>query len=145
MDTKDVRRMLESLAVTAQDAADEAKEKMYTAGQTITCKYDEAKCNLALSRLKAEQEQIFLQMGRTLFLLNTGKFSGVENEKTTPKQIIDHLMIAAEQKQQELDRILERLQKISSHRYCPACGSRCEDDAKFCGECGNKLDSKKES
>lgn len=145
MDTKDVRRMLESLAITAQDAADGAKEKMYTAGQTITCKYDEAKCNLTLSRLKAEQEQIFLQMGRTLFLFNTGKFAGVETENTTPKQIIDHLMIAAEQNQQEIDRILERLQKISNHRYCTACGNRCEDDAKFCGECGNRLNSNQES
>ena len=40
-------------------------------------------------------------------------------------------MIAAEQKQQEIDRIRERLEKVSgTSQYCPSCGRRCEEDCK---------------
>ena len=59
MDSRDVRRMLESMAATAQEAADEAKEKMQSAGQSLSEKYDAAKLNLLLARLRGEQERVF--------------------------------------------------------------------------------------
>lgn len=146
MDTRDVRKMLQAIASTAQEAADEAKERMYSAGQSLSDKYDAAKLNLALSRTKGEQERIFTDMGRIQFLMNTGKYLDFEAEHITPKQIMDHLMIAAEQKQQEIDRIRERLEKVSgTSQYCPSCGRRCEEDAKFCPECGTALVTKAES
>ena len=69
MDTRDVRKMLQAIASTAQEAADEAKERMYSAGQSLSDKYDAAKLNLALSRTKGEQERIFTDMGRIQFLM----------------------------------------------------------------------------
>ncbi len=61
-----MKKMLAAIAVTAQEAADEAREKMHSAGQTLSDKYDEAKLNLAFSRTKTEQERNFTDMGRIL-------------------------------------------------------------------------------
>lgn len=138
MDTNDMKKMLAAIAVTAQEAADEAKEKMHSAGQTLSDKYDEAKLNLAFSRTKTEQERIFTDMGRILFLMDTGN-AQPEDTSTAPKQILSHLMVAAEQKQQELDRLRERLEKLNTGKKCPSCGNRCEDDDRYCHSCGAKL------
>lgn len=138
MDKNDMKKMLAAIAVTAQEAADEAKEKMHSASQTLSDKYDEAKLHLAFSRTKTEQERIFTDMGRILFLMDTGS-AEAEDGSASPKQILSHLMVAAEQKQQELDRIRERLEKISTGKHCPVCGKRCEDDDKYCHACGAKL------
>lgn len=113
MDTKDVKRMFESIASTAQAAAEEAKEKMYSAGQSLSDKYDAARLNLNLSRVKADQERIFTDMGRIHFLMSTGKYSDTQGEHIKPKQILDYLIIAAEQKEQEIDLLKERLEKLN--------------------------------
>lgn len=139
MDSKDVRRMLESVAATAQEAADEAKEKMQSAGQSLSEKYDAAKLNLLLTRLRGEQERVFADMGRTLFLMDTGNYSEEEGHPTA-QQTIDRLLLAAEQKQQEIDRLLTRLAQVSDTRRCPACGRACGQDDRFCPECGARLE-----
>lgn len=138
MDTKDVRRMLQGISETAQQAAEDAKQKMYAAQQTISEKCDETKLSFALLRVKAEQEEIFVNIGRVVFLQSIGNQMFFEQD-ITPQQIIDHLTIAAEQKQQEIDQIVQRLEKLSDAKYCPVCKKRCDAQAKFCSECGAKL------
>lgn len=139
MNSKDVRRMLESIAFSAQNAADEAMAKMQTAGQSLSEKYDAAKLNVWLARVRGEQERVFADMGRTLFLVNTGNYAQGEEDHPTAQQVMDQLLVSAEQKQQEIDHITARLAELTDELRCPLCGEKYSEGARFCSGCGAKL------
>lgn len=140
MDSKDVRRILENVAERAQQAADEASRRAREAGQNLSERYDAAKLRLLLAKARAEQDRVFVEMGRTLFLANTGLCGEADEEMPKAQQTIDRLLIAAEQKQQEMDRLLAQLREADDGRYCPVCGRKCDEEASYCAGCGAHLD-----
>ena len=100
-----VNKILQNIVNTATLAADEAKAAVHSAGKAVAGKYDEVKMNIELARLSDEQEDVFSDIGRMLFLMHTGAVKDTvmsdEGEKS-PQQVIDALLVSAEQVQQEV-------------------------------------------
>ena len=140
MDT-DVRKLLQSLADTAANAAEEAKTAVQSASKAMAEKYDTVKLTLELSRLRTQQERLFADMGRTLFFLKTGAVKAdeaVDGDKTT-QQAIDSILLSAEQVQQQIDAINDKISAAKNELVCSGCGRLCDEHDAFCAVCGTKL------
>ena len=115
---------------------------MHSAGKAVAGKYDEVKMNIELARLSDEQEDVFSDIGRMLFLMHTGAVKDTvmsdEGEKS-PQQVIDALLVSAEQVQQEMDVITDKLTVCRSEKVCPCCGRICGEHDAFCAVCGTRL------
>ena len=137
-----INGILQNIVSTAAMAASEAKTAVRSAGKRVAEKYDEVKLNVELLRLTEEQENVFSDIGRMLFLLHTGVVTDTvmsdEGEKT-PQQVIDALLVSAEQLQQEMDVITGRLAVESDEKICPECGRICGGHDVFCAVCGTRL------
>ena len=123
-----VNKILQNIVNTATLAADEAKAAVHSAGKAVAGKYDEVKMNIELARLSDEQEDVFSDIGRMLFLMHTGAVKDTvmsdEGEKS-PQQVIDALLVSAEQVQQEMDVITDKLTVCRNEKVCPCCGRIC--------------------
>ena len=128
---RNTSRILQELA----NAADEAKSAVQNAATAVGEKYDIVKAGLEMNRLEVRQEAVFSDIGRVLFLVHTGKVKDtMESDEgpRSPQQVIDELLISAEQIQQE------------SHtgRFCTKCGREAGEDDVYCAGCGAKLADK---
>ena len=130
-----VNKILQNIVNTATLAADEAKAAVHSAGKAVAGKYDEVKMNIELARLSDEQEDVFSDIGRMLFLMHTGAVKDTvmsdEGEKS-PQQVIDALLVSAEQVQQEMDVITDKLTVCRNEKVCPCCGRICGEHDAFC-------------
>lgn len=137
-----INTILQNIVSTAAMAASEAKTAVRSAGRVVAEKYDEVKLNVELLRLTEEQEDVFSDIGRMLFLMHTGVVTDTvmsdEGEKT-PQQVIDALLVSAEQLQQEMDVIAGRLAVECDEKVCPECGRICDGHDVFCAVCGARL------
>ncbi|MFR9159505.1 MAG: hypothetical protein ACLVJ8_03375 [Ruthenibacterium lactatiformans] len=121
-----VNKILQNIVNTATLAADEAKAAVHSAGKAVAGKYDEVKMNIELARLSDEQEDVFSDIGRMLFLMHTGAVKDTvmsdEGEKS-PQQVIDALLVSAEQVQQEMDVITDKLTVCRSEKSARAAAA----------------------
>lgn len=142
-----VNKILQNIVNTATLAADEAKAAVHSAGKAVAGKYDEVKMNIELARLSDEQEDVFSDIGRMLFLMHTGAVKDTvmsdEGEKS-PQQVIDALLVSAEQVQQEMDVITDKLTVCRNEKVCPCCGRICGEHDAFCAVCGTRLSEPEE-
>ena len=143
MDNNNVNKILQNIVNTASIAADEAKAMMHSAGRAVAGKYEEVKMNLELSRLEDAQEDVFSDIGRMLFLMHKGTVKDTvmtDEGERSPQQVIDELLVSAEQYQQQMDVIAEKLTANSDEKVCPKCGRICGEHDAFCAVCGEKLE-----
>ncbi|MBD5093333.1 MAG: hypothetical protein HDT26_03400 [Subdoligranulum sp.] len=138
-----INAVLQNIVSTAAMAASEARTAVRSAGKAVFEKYDKVKLSVELLRLTEEQENVFSDIGRMLFLMHTGVVTDTvmsdEGEKT-PQQVIDALLVSAEQLQQEMDVITDRLAvEDDDERICPECGRICDGGDVFCAVCGTRL------
>lgn len=150
MDQK-ISQLLQDLSEAAANAADSVSAAVQSARDAVSEKYDTVKLNLERSRLEDQQEDIFSDIGRMLFLMHTGKVTDTvvtdEGDKT-PQQVIDALLVNAEQVQQQIDAVEEKLGvelekeeavPPADGAPCPSCGHLCSPDDVFCAACGGRL------
>ena len=127
------------------NAADEAKNAVQSAATVVGEKYDSVKAGLEVNRLEIRQEAVFSDIGRVLFLVHTGTIQDVletDEGQRSPQQVIDELLISAEQIQQEIDAAEARIQENKNERFCPQCGRQVGTDDVYCAGCGAKLPEK---
>lgn len=144
---KNISKLLQNIVSTASIAADGAKNVMQQAGKVVADKYDEVKLNVELARLEEEQESVFSDIGRMIYLMHTGAVRETvmsdEGEKS-PNQVIDSLLVTAEQLGQEMDLITGKLTEFRDEKICPCCGRLCAEQDSFCSVCGTKLEEQPE-
>lgn len=139
-----IDQILAHLAEAASVAASAATDAVQSAGNVVGDKYNSVKVTLELNRLQDEQSKLFCDIGRTMFLIQTGAF--VDEPKTEAGEVIDaqetvdRLLALASDKQQEIDAAAQRLTELSGDRVCAVCGTISTNPRdKFCANCGAKL------
>lgn len=143
----DVKKMLQSLADSASGAADGAKNAMHNMGKAVAEKYDTVRLSMELAQLHTQQEQCFVEIGRTMFRVKAGVDSvDVPNAKSgkTPQENIGALLLDAAKIQLEMDSVNEQLATIQNRGVCPSCGQACNEKDQFCAACGAKLAQRRE-
>lgn len=146
-------RILQELTGAARDAADKAMAAASAAKDVVSEKYDAVRMALEHNRLAGEQEDVFSDIGRMMFLLHTGKVRdtvATEEGEKSPQQVIDALLLNAEQLGQQMDAIERRLAEVEASapapeeeeagEPCPFCGHLCAGDDNFCCACGARLE-----
>lgn len=148
-------RILQELTGAARDAADKAMAAASAAKDVVSEKYDAVRMALEHNRLAGEQEDVFSDIGRMMFLLHTGKVRdtvATEEGEKSPQQVIDALLLNAEQLGQQMDAIERRLAEVEASASasapeeeeagepCPFCGHLCAGDDNFCCACGARLE-----
>ena len=127
------------------DAAAGARSAVMNAKEAIGEKYDNVKLNMELNQLDEKQENVFSDIGRMMFLMHTGKLKDTvmtEDGPKTPQQVIDSLLLTAEQVQQEIDALEAKLGEDGeelSCLTCPKCGNVCFEGDHYCSACGEHL------
>ena len=119
---KNLAKFLQDIAVTAANAADSARSAVETAGKAAMEKYDEVKTQRELARERAAQEDIFAGLGRMLYAMHmgaAGEHVATEEGEKTPQQVIDALLVKAEQAQQRIDMLAEKLNAEKEGPICP--------------------------
>lgn len=120
---KNLAKFLQDIAVTAANAADSARSAVETAGKAAMEKYDEVKTQRELARERAAQEDIFAGLGRMLYAMHmgaAGEHVATEEGEKTPQQVIDALLVKAEQAQQRIDMLAEKLNAEKRGAHLPA-------------------------
>lgn len=144
MDNKNnrVNQILAHLAGAASSAASGVSDAVHSAGQAIGEKYDSVKLNFELSRLHDDQEKLFADIGRTMYLIQSGAFS-TDSDATASlvdaQQTIDTFLLNADQKQQDIDLAADRLNKLNGSKVCPVCAKISTSKDVFCSTCGARL------
>lgn len=139
---KNVNRILQEIANTAAVAADEAKAAARSAGKAVSSRYDVIKMNIDLVRLQSEQEELFSETGRILFMMHTGMAKDIvmtDDGEKSPQQAIDELLVQSEQLEQEMAVLEEKLGDVKNVKVCPKCGRICDEHNMFCAICGENL------
>ena len=142
---KNLAKFLQDIAATAANAADSARSAVETAGKAAMEKYDEVKTLRELNRERGAQEDIFADLGRMLYAMHmgaVGEHVPTEEGEKTPQQVIDALLVKAEQAQQRIDVLAEKLSAEKAGPVCPQCGHSCGTEDAFCPACGTQLPRK---
>lgn len=143
MDNNDNRisQILGYLAKAASTAADGVSEVVQNASGKVGDKYDTFRLSIELGRMQAEQERLFYNLGRTLFLTKTGAFSKTDAEGKPVKgeTAVDELMAQAKENQAQIDDAKEKMSEANGEVICPNCKKVCRTTDAFCAACGTKL------
>lgn len=138
-----ISQILTHLAGAASAAADGVSDAVHAGKQAVGEKYDEVKLSIELSRLQEEQQKYFRDIGRTMHLIQSGVFAAeddaTQGELVDAQQTIDRLLLLADQKQQEIDQIAQRLSELNGSKMCVVCGKVASSKDSYCAACGTKL------
>lgn len=132
-----VKKMISDMAMRASVMAEGAKDAFADASRIAMSKADLAKLNLELVRLRADSENLFAEIGRTFYLMNSGSWP--MQEEDTPEQRIETLLCQVSEKEMLANDISDRIAAMSGKIACPSCGKECDREAAFCSACGANL------
>lgn len=130
---KNTNRVLQEISAATREAKHAARH----AGEELAERYSELKINFELLKLQSEQDDVFHEIGKLLFALHT-KEEANQGEKS-PRQMIDTLLIQAEQIQQEMDALEESIEMDPKENSCSHCGHSVGGNDTYCAACGKKL------
>ena len=122
--------LLASVQSTAVQVSDVAVDAVYGAGRKAGELVDAARVQLRIVDRKAEVNLVLRELGEILYATHVGEPS--DSEIMLAKlQEIDALKA-------EIAELENRLGRKSAHAICETCGAEVQENAAFCGECGEK-------
>ena len=130
MDDK-VKALLERVKDTAVAVSEVAGSTARYAGKYAGQMVDVAKLNMQIFDLKTEINELLQAVGQVVYDTHLG----VEAESDT----ITTLLAALDDKNQTIDELKTRIAVLKNCKSCPACGTDCGQEDKFCKNCGAAL------
>ena len=122
--------LLASVQSTAVQVSDVAVDAVYGAGKKAGELVDAARVQLRIVDRKAEVNLVLRELGEILYATHVGEPS--DSEIMLAKlQEIDALKA-------EIAKLENRLGRKSTPAICETCGAEVQENAAFCGECGEK-------
>lgn len=138
-----INQILNHLAGAAVAAADSVNDAVQAGKAVVGEKYDTVKLRVELTRLQHDQRALFADIGRTMHLIQSGSYAAgtpsAEQQLVDAQQTVDRLLLLADQKQQEIDLVEERLYKLDGSKVCAVCGKVCDEADAYCSKCGAQL------
>ena len=122
--------LLASVQSTAVQVSDVAVDAVYGAGRKAGELVDAARVQLRIVDRKAEVNLVLRELGEILYATQVGEPS--DSEIMLAKlQEIDALKA-------EIAELENRLGRKPAPAICETCGAEVQENAAFCGECGEK-------
>lgn len=138
-----IQQIMAHLASAASTAADGVSEAVHSAGDAVGEKYSAFKLGVEINRLHDEQNQLFANIGRTMYMIHTGAIPTEpdvdDGEMADAQGTVDSLLALAAEKQRAIDEAEEKLQKLNGQKACAVCGTVAEPKDKYCAQCGTPL------
>lgn len=137
-----IQQIIAHLAGAASVAADGVTDAVQAASSVVGDKYDAMKLTIEIHKLQEEQNHLFADIGRALFIVKTSESpqtSEDESQVAGAQGEIDQLLESAILKQTEINESSEKLAKLTNSRVCSTCGKNCDDKDLYCSSCGAEL------
>ena len=127
-----VKEMMDRIRGTASACADAAADTARVAGRKAGQIVDVAKLNVQLFDLNGELNDVLRQLGQVMYNAHLGEGGGDES--------IPDLLARADELNERIGGMKDRVAALRQSRSCPACGAACGREDKFCRACGRPLD-----
>ena len=123
--------LLESVQRTAVQAGNVASDAAYGVGKKANELLAVAKLNIKIMELKGQVKTQMQELGQLLYATHTG--NPTDSEVLLAKlQEVDALYA-------QIAEYEEQIGREAAAPACGTCGAAVQEDAAFCGECGEKL------
>lgn len=140
MNQKDSRinQIVAHLTKAGALAASSVTDAVSQAGNVVGDKYKSVKMTLEMNQLFDEQQDIFTEIGETMFKIKRGEFhtAAADEDAQAPQNEVDRLLELAEAKQSEIDILAKNISDLSHDCVCQNCGREIDKKANFCSYCG---------
>ena len=123
--------LIEKVRATAIQVGGTAADAAYIAGQKAEELLSVAKANVKIAGLKADVNTALREAGELIYATHTG--NPTDSEVLLAKlQEVDALYA-------QIAEYEEQIGREAAAPACGTCGAAVQEDAAFCGECGEKL------
>lgn len=126
-----VRELLDRVRGTAITVGEAAGVTARYAGKCATQMVDVAKLNMKIFDLNTDIATLLRSIGGEVYATHRGD----EGDRGA----IDAALSQVDEKHAAIDELKARIAVLKSAKACPACGTACGKDDKFCKECGHAL------
>ena len=127
-----VKELMDRIRGTASAAADACADTARVAGRKAGQIVDVAKLNVQLFDLNGELNDVLRQLGQVMYDAHRGQAGGDE--------IIPDLLARADELNEKIDGMKDRVSALRQSRTCGTCGAVCGREDKFCRSCGQPLE-----
>ena len=122
-----LERVREGAGLAADCAADTARVACRKAGQMA----DVAKLNVQLFESNGDLNDTLRQLGQVMYDTHLGR--------NTPGEKVEMLLKKADEQQEKICEIKQRISDLRQSKNCPHCGGTCGKEDAFCRSCGGSL------
>ncbi|MBE6911721.1 MAG: hypothetical protein E7473_04260 [Ruminococcaceae bacterium] len=123
--------ILEKIYSTAATAGDMASKVVGDAGKKAGEVYSASKLKIKILNIKTDMDILYKEAGRLVY--------AEHRDEEIQRGRLQAVLLALDDKKEELDELLEALEAVKGTKKCESCGAaNCRDNA-FCASCGAEL------
>lgn len=126
-----VKELIERAKVTAANAASAAGKAADSASKKAGGLVELTKQNFRIFDLNTDIELLMKEIGKLVYATHRG-------EEIDADEITERLN-QIDEKNEEIDRLKERIAERKTVLRCPECGAACDREDAFCRCCGTEL------
>lgn len=126
-----VRDLIARVRQTAENVGDAASTTARYATRCAGNLVDVTKLNLQIFDLNGDANELFQQAGQMVYSAHLGE--------ETDDGVLEAILSELDVKNAQIQELKERVALLKNSRPCPACGTLCGKEDRFCKSCGAQL------